>query len=64
MPYRRLKPEEIPKADDPPPAEGSGKNLIFKVDIEEIRKIHPGYVTLEEFLRTDWNGKDAVRARL
>ena len=58
MPYRRLNPAEIPKAADPPPAEGSSKNLVFKVDVEEIRKIHPNYVTLEQWLATEWNGKD------
>ncbi|KAI9027734.1 hypothetical protein DFJ74DRAFT_765760 [Hyaloraphidium curvatum] len=58
--HRRLAPAEIPKAADPPPAEGSSKNLIFTVDIDEIRKMHPQYVTLDQWLATTWVGRDAA----
>lgn len=32
--FRRLRPDEIPQADKPPPAEGSSKNLIFNVSFQ------------------------------
>lgn len=47
--FKRLAPNEVPKADNPPPAEGSSKNLVFKVDVEEIRKVRAAFPRLSLF---------------
>ncbi|KAI9009047.1 hypothetical protein DFJ74DRAFT_686693 [Hyaloraphidium curvatum] len=56
--HRRADPSQLPMRPGVGQAKGSSKNLIFSADPEALRKIHPGMLKLDRWLREEWNGRD------
>jgi hypothetical protein len=56
--HRRAAASELPqRPGGNKPAAGSSKNLVFSADPEQLKKIHPGIFSVEDWVKNDWNGR-------
>jgi hypothetical protein len=56
--HRRAAASELPqRPGGNKPAAGSSKNLVFSADPEKLKKVHPGIMTVDDWIKTDWNGR-------